>query len=456
MTSTLTVDPTNQKRPARPRPGAKWLGEKWPGWLRRGQGRSRLAETWPRAKWLGQVWPGWGRHGQVRPGLGHRGGFWVIAAAFLVSLAFSTLPTPLFRLYQQRDGFPTVVITVVFAAYAIGVVTSMYLIGHVSDWLGRRRMVLVALLAEVVAAVLFLTWPEVPGLIVARFVNGVGIGALTATATAHLAELRAVSHPGRDAGLFSSTVNMLGLGLGPLVGGLLASYVTAPLTVPYLIFLGLLLTATLAVRYVPETVTRNEGRVRYRPQRVSVPNHVRPVFWSAAAVAFVGNMFSGLIGALAPTLLAGSFREPSLLVGGLVGTSVFAAAGGAQLLLAGRPLSRQLLIGLGAMVISLVAIPASVVLGSVLLFCAGSVVGGAGMGLAFRVALAMVGALAAPELRGEALAGVFLAFYLGLALPVLAVGTALTVLPSLTVLVWFGLVELVLLLWAGRRLVVRS
>lgn len=388
--------------------------------------------------------------------LGHRSGFWVVAAVFLLALAFSTLPTPLYPLYQQRDGFPTVIITVVFAAYAIGVVASMYLIGHVSDWLGRRRMVLAAVLAEGVAAVLFLAWPEVPGLIVARFIGGVGIGALTATATAHLAELRAVTHPGRDAGLFSSMVNMAGLGLGPVVSGLLASYVTAPLTMPYLIFLVLFVAAAVVVKFVPETVSRNEGRPRYRPQRVSVPHHARPVFWAAAAVAFVGNMFSGLIGALAPTLLRGSFQEPSLLVGGLVAMSVFVAAAGAQLLLAGWTLRRQLLIGLGALVLSLVAIPVSVLLGSVLLFCLGAIVGGAGMGLAFRVALAMVGALAAPSLRGETLAGVFLAFYLGLALPVLAVGLALTVLPSLTVLVLFGMVELILVIWAGSRLVVRS
>lgn len=390
------------------------------------------------------------------PAVGHRGGFWIVAVAFLLALAFSTLPTPLYPLYQQRDGFPTVVITVVFAAYAVGVVASIYLIGHVSDWVGRRRMVLVAVLAEAVAAAIFLTWPEAPGLIVARFVGGVGIGALTATATAHLAELRAVSHPGRDAGLLSSMVNMAGLGIGPVVSGLLAGYVSAPLRTPYLIFLVLFAVAAVAVTFVPETVSRTEGGLRYRPQRVSVPRDARPVFWAAAGVAFVANMFSGLVGALAPTLLRGSFREPSLLVGGLVAMSVFVAAAGAQLLFAGQTLRRQLLIGLGGLVLSLVAIPLSVLVGSMLLFCAGVVVGGTGMGLAFRVALAMVAAVATPSLRGETLAGVFLAFYLGLALPVLVLGTALTVLPSLTVLVLFGLVELALLVWAGRRLVVRS
>ncbi len=121
----------------------------------------------------------------LRP-LPHSAGFWVIAGAFLTVMAFSTVPTPLYALYQQRDGFATFLITIIFAAYAVGVVASLYLVGHVSDWLGRRRVILVAVLVEVLSAVVFLLWPEVPGLLVGRFIGGVGVGLLTAAATAHL------------------------------------------------------------------------------------------------------------------------------------------------------------------------------------------------------------------------------------------------------------------------------
>src|SRR6187402_3117394 len=97
--------------------------------------------------------------------LAHGTGFWVIAAAFLAVMAFSTVPTPLYALYQARDGFATVLVTVIFAAYALGVMVSLYLAGHVSDWLGRRRVILAAIVVELVAAVLFLAWPAVPGLL---------------------------------------------------------------------------------------------------------------------------------------------------------------------------------------------------------------------------------------------------------------------------------------------------
>jgi predicted MFS family arabinose efflux permease len=66
--------------------------------------------------------------------LRHGAGFWIIAAAFFTVMAFSTLPTPLYALYQQRDGFATFLITVIFAAYGIGVMGSLYFAGHVSDW----------------------------------------------------------------------------------------------------------------------------------------------------------------------------------------------------------------------------------------------------------------------------------------------------------------------------------
>ncbi|MEK8172664.1 hypothetical protein NKH77_36510 [Streptomyces sp. M19] len=83
--------------------------------------------------------------------LGHGAGFWVIALAFLSAMAFSGAPTPLWAVYQRQDGFTTFMVTVAFAAYAVGVVVSLFLAGHVSDLLGRRRVLLPGLLAEVAA-----------------------------------------------------------------------------------------------------------------------------------------------------------------------------------------------------------------------------------------------------------------------------------------------------------------
>jgi len=110
--------------------------------------------------------------------------FWTLGAVFLLAMSFTTIPTPLYAGFERQDGFPAWVVTVVFAAYAVGVAAALVLVGHLGDVLGRRPILTAALLAEVVAAILFLVWPALPGLLVARFVSGVGIGVLTASATA--------------------------------------------------------------------------------------------------------------------------------------------------------------------------------------------------------------------------------------------------------------------------------
>ncbi|MDT4977740.1 MAG: hypothetical protein QOG98_3498, partial [Pseudonocardiales bacterium] len=119
----------------------------------------------------------------------HSFGFWVAAAAFLVNMGFSAVPTPLYVLYQQRDHFSTITVTLVYAVYAVGVIGSLFLAGHVSDWVGRKRVFVPALLINVAAAGIFLIAPSLPGLLLARVVSGVSIGLTTATATAYLAEL---------------------------------------------------------------------------------------------------------------------------------------------------------------------------------------------------------------------------------------------------------------------------
>src|SRR5580693_5151038 len=109
----------------------------------------------------------------------HSAAFWVVAAAFCVNLAFSAVPTPLYVIYQQRDHFSTLMITVVYAVYAIGVIASLLLGGHVSDWVGRRRVLVPALAVNALSAVLFIAFPSLAGLIIARVVSGVSIGLTT-------------------------------------------------------------------------------------------------------------------------------------------------------------------------------------------------------------------------------------------------------------------------------------
>jgi MFS family permease len=386
----------------------------------------------------------------------HATGFWVIAAAFLIMMAFSAVPTPLYALYQARDGFPTFMVTVIFAAYAVGVMLSLYFVGHVSDWVGRRRIILAAIFVNILSAIVFLFWPEIGGLIVARFVNGVAIGALTATATAHLSELRAVSRPNEPrsrSAVISGAVNIGGIGLGPLVGGLFAQFVSGPLTAPYVTFLVLLVLAGLAVAFVPETVDRSGQKRAYRPQRVSLPSGSGPAFFAAGAGAFSGFAIFGLFMSLAPSFLAGTLHESSRLLAGVVPFAAFGAAAVVQVAFARIALRTQLIVSFVLMLGGIALLATSILVVNLPAFIVAGIVAGAGVGLQFRSSIGVAASLAAPESRGEVLAAIFLVAYTGLALPVLLVGLALAFLPSTPVLVGFSVVVLVLVVIATPRMI---
>src|SRR3954470_7869902 len=85
------------------------------------------------------------QHGWPRA-VSHGAGFWLVGYAFTVVMAFAALPTPLYVLYAQRDHLSSTLISCVFAAYAVGVVIALITVGHLSDWVGRRRMLLAALM----------------------------------------------------------------------------------------------------------------------------------------------------------------------------------------------------------------------------------------------------------------------------------------------------------------------
>ncbi|HEV7623309.1 MAG TPA: MFS transporter [Amnibacterium sp.] len=381
------------------------------------------------------------------------GAFWTLGAVFLLAMSFTTIPTPLYAAFERQDGFPSWVVTVVFAAYAVGVAVALVLVGHLGDVLGRRPIAVAAVAAELVAAVLFLLVPELPGLLVARFVSGIGIGALTASATAQLAELHdRWRGSGALPGAVATVANIGGLGLGPLVAGVLAVTVPAPLVVPFVVYVVALVVAGVAAFLVPETVRRADPLPRYRPQRVAVAPEARGAFVAAGVAVFAGFSVFGLFGAVTPTVLAHVFGVPSPLVIGAVTWSVFTAGALAQLAFLKASLRVSLISAMVAIAAGLAAIGVAPVLRALPLFVLGGIAAGAGSGLVFRACLGLVGPMAPDERRGETLAGLFLLAYLGLIVPVLAVGGALAALPPVPVLGVFAAAVALLVLVAGVRL----
>ena len=393
--------------------------------------------------------PTLGRHRDARR---YGAGFWAIALAFLTAMAFSTVPTPLYPIYQARDGFSTFMVTIVFTVYAVGVLTSLLLAGHISDRVGRKKVLIPALILELVAAVLFLADPALPILIAARLVTGLGVGMITATATAYLQELHTAHRPGASSQRFeivSTAVNIGGLGIGPLVAGFLAQYVEAPLRLPYIVFIALLLISIGAVALTSETVERTTPLPAYRPQRVSIDHGDRRGFVAAAVAAVASFAVFGLFTSVVPGFVSGTLHQPSRALAGLVVFSMFGAAAVAQTTTVGiDPRSRRT-IGLLALAVGVVLLAIGDHTASLPGFLIGGIAAGAGAGLLFKAAVGAVAAMAPRAERGEALASLFLFAYAGLIVPVIGLGVALEHTAATTAMTWFTGILLALLVTVG-------
>jgi MFS family permease len=380
----------------------------------------------------------------TRPRIGHGVGFWIAAASFLVVMAYTMVSTPLWPLYQQRDGFSTFAVTVAFAAYAVGLVTSLFLAGHLGDTVGRRRMLLPAIAVEIVSAVLFILWPTLPGLIVARVVSGLGVGLLAATVTVHILDLHRTSRPGADLArgqIVAGVANLGGFGVGALVSGVLARFVAAPLVTPYAVFLVLMVLAFVGIALAPDTGTRPAVRPAYRPQRIRVPREARGLFLLAGGMAFAAFAVVGLFASMAPIVVSSQLHIASRATAGTVVFVAFAAAALAQVGVRTLEVRTRVALGTVLLVVGITALTVVVGTGGGLaaFFVVGAV-SGAGGGTLFTSAFAVAGSLGEPAHRGEVLAGIFLIGYVGLTVPVVGLGVATLSVELSTALIGFAVV----------------
>jgi MFS family permease len=349
-------------------------------------------------------------------------GFGFVAFAFLVTMFGTTLPTPLYPLFQERYSFGELTTTVVFAVYAFGVVAGLLLFGAFSDEMGRKPVLAAGLAFSAASALLFLFAGSLVPIYAGRILSGFSAGIFTGTATAALVDLV----PGdrrRLASLVAIVVNLGGLGLGTLVAGVLADHASSPLRVPFILDLVLLAAAAVALVLTPETIHR--GRTfRLRFQRLAVPKEVRTVFIQGATVGFASSAVAGLFGSVAPVFLAQELGEKShALAGGLV-FLLFAASALGQLAVPRLSDRRALIYGCVLMVVGTGLVAVGLGVESLSALVASAVLVGLGQGLCIGAALAAINERAPVERRGETASSFFVALYVGLSLPVIGVGIA--------------------------------
>jgi MFS family permease len=357
------------------------------------------------------------RHPLSRPAA-----YFLAAATIGLALFASGTPSPLYGTYSQLWEFDSIVLTLVYATYAFGVLLTLLLAGRLSDEVGRRPVLIVAMAALAVATVPFMLADSVVWLFVARGLQGLATGLALSAASAALLDL----HPNRDpvsVSLANGVASTIGMGSGVIISAAIVQFLPAPRVLPYVLLLILFLAFLVGAWRLREPVEVAPGaRFHLTPQRPYVPPVARRPFVLAALAVLSSWSIGGLFLSLGPELSALVYNSSSHLVSGV---GVFMLAGSAaiaQLAFSRVAPWRAAGIGSLALAVGMGLIVAAAAADSAVLFTGGAIVTGAGFGIAFLGGLRALSSAIPPEHRAATMSAFYLVAYGSLSIPAVIAG----------------------------------
>jgi predicted MFS family arabinose efflux permease len=344
----------------------------------------------------------------------------VYAVIVLASVqAGGAAPTPLYHLYQQDWDLSPLTLTVAFAVYPIGMLASLLTVGSLSDHLGRRPVILAALILSVIAMIVFIFAQSAETLIAARLLQGLATG----TATSALGAVMLDTNRGSGA-LINSVTAFMGTTIGAVGASALVVYAPEPLKLVYALLLACFAVQLGLLRWMPDTVAKKPGALASLKPHVAVPTAARRTFVRVSPVNIAGWALGAFYLSLVPSLVRTVTGLTSPLVGGVVVASLTLTGAAAILASRNRAARRTLIIGASFLIAGVLITLGGVNRQSVSLLLLGTIVAGAGFGTSFFGAARSVLPIAAPDERAGLLSAFYIESYLAFSLPSILVGLA--------------------------------
>jgi len=347
-------------------------------------------------------------------------------ALCLITLAVN-LQAPLYITYADLSGQGAAATAVAFSGYVLGVLPVLLALGGLADRVGRRPLIIAALLLSMLATLFMLLAPSLETLALARLLLGLGTGLASATATAYMGELMGADSSARAANWVTASTS-LGFGLGAALTSLFL--LRGPSLTPGSFHLQLLLAgiALVLAWRLPDPRPAQRGAMLRLP------------FYPTGSVVYgLAILLAWACVGLVIALLPGILRQHGLSAWSGFSTFCVISCG-----LLFQPLARRLA-SAKATLLGLAILPCSYALlawgadrgqlGAVLLGAVAA--SSACYGFIYLGGLAAVNQLAGSE-KTRASAGFFLLAYLGFSLPVIFTGVLSDRLGSGLALLVFG------------------
>ncbi|TCW84100.1 MFS transporter [Burkholderia sp. SRS-46] len=308
---------------------------------------------------------------------------WMITAVFMLSNS----PTPLYVHWQERMGFSSGMLTVIFALYIVGLLGTLLVAGQLSDHYGRRPVLIPGLLAALVACGLFAGADSIAMLAVGRLLAGVSVGVIVSAGMAAVVDAGGPERKPKAA-LLASIAMVLGAGLGPLCAGGAAQWLAHPV-LPIFALEALILLSALAVASRLPARSKADRPLRLRLPHVPVANR-RHVLGGIAAFG-PGITATSFVLALGPSLLARLLGIRSPLLAGSMACAMFFTAVGVQFAVRKWPVARIFAASALATVLAMIGLVLAIHASLVPALIVSALLAGAGQGLGQLGGLTLIG-----------------------------------------------------------------
>ena len=351
--------------------------------------------------------------------LNSRTSLWLLASIMVAFLAASSAPSPLYALYKQAWGFSALTLTVVFAVYAFALMSALLVFGALSDFVGRRPVILLALVLEAGAVLLFLRADSVAALVGARALQGLATGLVTSALSAALIDIDRV-----HGALVNSVAPMIGMGVGALGASALVQFAPAPTHLVFALLLAVFAMQAAGTWFVPETGVARPGAWRSLVPRIVIPQQARAALWRILPVNTAQWALGGFSLSLGPSLARIVTGSQAPVIGGLAIATLVLTSAVTIFIVRTHPPRAVLVNGTVVLAAGMVVTLAAIAGHAAPAYFLGTAIMGAGFGAGFNGSLRSLVGLAAPEQRGDLMAGFFAVSYLAFSVPAILAGLA--------------------------------
>jgi MFS family permease len=346
--------------------------------------------------------------------------FLMVSLALCIGTIGTALASPLYPIYQELWHLLPSHITYIFVAYMFGCLATLLFLGRTSNSFGFLRTLQIGIVFVILGLALSSIASNALWLALGRFIIGIASGLISTSAMLGLITTIPDSHK-QNAPQLSSIITVIGFGLGPFIGGLIAQFSTQPLITPYLpiiaaailCFFGLFLVKVPQFKAQPFSIA----------PRLEIPaaQH-QALFFIAGLTAFSAFGAFSLFASLSPSFVKDLIPWHGPLVSGSAIASILLVSAVVQFSAKHLPTAKILSLGLMTLVVSFVLLGICMSMQWSILFFISDIMLGVGHGLGLLGAFGLIHQMTTTDNRAAVMSTYLFIGYLGTIVPIIAVG----------------------------------